>query len=180
MLDIRPPNKEPAIRLGTAGWNVPKQCRTQFAETGSHLEKYAVVLNCTEINSSFHRPHRRSTYERWAGSVPANFRFAVKIPKAISHAGGLVFKSEDMDRFAGEVAGLGGKLGLLLLQLPPKRVFDSNSAGRLIAALKEKIPTPIVCEPRHASWFTDEANTWLAQKEIARSLSDQQLEKLAA
>jgi len=43
------------------------------------------VFGAAEINSSFYRPHRRTIYERWGASVPETFRFAVRIPKAITH-----------------------------------------------------------------------------------------------
>ncbi|MEZ0171131.1 DUF72 domain-containing protein [Microvirga sp. TS319] len=45
------------------------------------MERYSTVLNAVEINSSFYRPHRPSTYARWAASVPEHFHFAVKIPE---------------------------------------------------------------------------------------------------
>ena len=52
------------IRIGTAGWSVPKQYAGRFPGEGAHLERYARILNCVEINSSFYRPHQRKTYER--------------------------------------------------------------------------------------------------------------------
>ena len=57
----------------------------RFDSDGTHLQRYSRWLRGVEINSSFYRPHRTATYERWAASVPEHFRFAVKIPKAISH-----------------------------------------------------------------------------------------------
>src|SRR3954447_13007277 len=65
------------IRIGTAGWTVPSKYLERVPAGGSHLERYARHFNVVEINSSFHRPHRRATYERWAESVPQNFRFSV-------------------------------------------------------------------------------------------------------
>jgi hypothetical protein len=56
-----------------------------FPPEGSGLERYSAVLPCAEINSSFHRSHRASTWEKWRDSVPANFRFAVKLPKTVTH-----------------------------------------------------------------------------------------------
>ena len=73
------------IRIGTAGWSIPKEHAGAFPVEGSHLERYGAVLDAVEINSSFYRPHRRATYERWAGAVPEHFRFAVKVPRAITH-----------------------------------------------------------------------------------------------
>ena len=72
-----------------------------------------------EINSSFYRPHRLSTYQRWADDVPDHFRFAVKMPKTITHEGRLRDVAEPLQRFLGEIAGLGDKLGPVLIQLPP-------------------------------------------------------------
>ena len=74
---------------------MPKQHLTLFSSPDegpklSHLELYARRLRCVEINSSFHRPHRRATWERWAAVTPEHFRFAVKAPKAITHTAKLV------------------------------------------------------------------------------------------
>ena len=71
--------------IGTAGWSIPRQVAPHFPGEGTHLHRYARVLHCVEINSSFHRPHAAATYARWAASAPAEFRFSVKIPRAITH-----------------------------------------------------------------------------------------------
>src|SRR3954449_13476072 len=104
--------------IGTAGWSIPKEHAAPFPPTRSHLERYGAVFNAVEINSSFYRPHRRATYERWAASVRDGFRFAVKMPKAITHERRLRDAGELLNRFLSEVAGLGPKLGPLLVQLP--------------------------------------------------------------
>jgi uncharacterized protein YecE (DUF72 family) len=83
----RQPENAPdkVIRIGTAGWNIPRQSGQRFTSAGTHLERYGRALGCVEINSSFYRPHRRSTYARWAARVPDEFRFAVKLTRAITH-----------------------------------------------------------------------------------------------
>jgi uncharacterized protein YecE (DUF72 family) len=73
------------IRPGCAGWALPPGVDPRFAGARSHLERYSRVFPVTEINSSFHRPHRDSTYARWADATPEGFRFSVKIPKTITH-----------------------------------------------------------------------------------------------
>jgi uncharacterized protein YecE (DUF72 family) len=75
---------QPPLRIGTAGWSVPSRYSGTIPAGGSHLERYARRLNAAEINSSFHRPHQRKTYERWACCTPANFRFSVKVPKTMT------------------------------------------------------------------------------------------------
>jgi hypothetical protein len=74
-------------------------------------------------------PAPDKTYARWARSTPEAFRFSVKLPKPISHAGALQFAPEGLDRFIGEALGLGPKLGVLLVQFPPRLPFDEAAAG---------------------------------------------------
>ena len=71
--------------VGTAGWSVPQTSREKFPEAGTQLERYASVLKAVEINSSFHRWHMADTYQRWAISVPEEFRFSVKLPKTVKN-----------------------------------------------------------------------------------------------
>jgi uncharacterized protein YecE (DUF72 family) len=158
--------------VGTAGWSVPSRYAAEMPAGDSHLERYARRFDAVEINSSFHRPHQRKTYERWARSTPAGFRFSVKLPKAISHEQQLADCGALLDRFAGEVTGLGDKLAVLLLQLPPKFAFDKRATNRFFRELRRRIDVPIACEPRHASWFTPGVYDWLAEHRVARVAAD--------
>jgi uncharacterized protein YecE (DUF72 family) len=162
----------PPLRIGTAGWSVPARYVAEVPPGGSHLERYARRLNAVEINSSFYRPHQRKTYERWARATPSGFRFSVKVPKAITHERRLADCSALLDRFVLEVGGLGDKLGVLLVQLPPKLGFESNVADRFFRDLHERIDAPIVCEPRHVSWFTPEMDAWFVERRVARVAAD--------
>jgi uncharacterized protein YecE (DUF72 family) len=158
--------------IGTAGWSVPSRYAAEMPPGNSHLERYARRLHAAEINSSFHRPHQRKTYERWAQSTPGGFRFSVKLPKSISHEHGLAGCGASLDRFMAEVAGLGDKLGVLLLQLPPKFAFEKRIADRFFRDLARRIDVPVACEPRHASWFTPDVSDWLAKRRVARVAAD--------
>lgn len=89
------------IHLGCAGWSLPREYADEFVQSGSHLQRYAARLNAVEINSSFYRPHRPGTYARWASSVPEDFRFAVKLPKIITHDQRLQGCTEVLDEFWG-------------------------------------------------------------------------------
>ena len=160
------------LRIGTAGWTVPAPYADMMPRGGSHLERYARRLDAVEINSSFYRPHRRKTYERWAQSTQADFRFSVKMPKAVTHEARLADCDALLDRFVAEVTGLGGKLGVLLVQLPPSFGFDRPLADRFIRALRRRLDAPVALEPRHRSWFTSEVAAWLADLGIARVAAD--------
>jgi uncharacterized protein YecE (DUF72 family) len=156
--------------LGTAGWNVPSACRDRVGCEGSHLERYAQVLNAVEINTSFYRPHRRTTYEKWSRATPAQFRFAVKVPRSVTHVDGLA--DAEIRRFLDETAGLGEKLAVFLIQFPPSKRFDEQEAHTLFESLQVHTSVHLVCEPRHASWFTPDIDQWLAERRIARVAAD--------
>jgi len=158
--------------IGTAGWSIAAASAEAFSREGSALERYASVFGGVEINSSFHRAHRPETWARWAQSVPREFRFAVKLPKAISHQKKLIDCEELVERFLGECAGLGGKLAVLLLQLPPKLAFDASLANDFLTHLEQRTPARIACEPRHPSWFDAEADSLLARLAVARVAAD--------
>jgi uncharacterized protein YecE (DUF72 family) len=158
--------------IGTAGWSVPSRYAGAVPAGGSQLERYARRLDAVEINSSFHRPHQRKTYERWALCTPVDFRFSVKVPKAITHEARLADCGTLLDRFVAEVTGLGDKLAVLLVQLPPKLAFEERVADRFLRDLRSRIDTPVAFEARNASWFAPEVGAWLAQRRIARVAAD--------
>ncbi|MEP9359867.1 DUF72 domain-containing protein [Sphingomonas sp. KR3-1] len=160
------------LRIGTAAWALPRDVRDSFPPGASNIARYAGCLRATEINSSFYRPHRRATYERWAASVPADFRFAVKLPRSITHEARFVNCAAALARFAEETAGLGGKRGPVLVQLPPSFAFDAVPAERFFAQLSEIVGGSVALEPRHASWFAPEAEALLVAHRIARVAAD--------
>ena len=160
------------LRIGCAGWSIASAQRPLFENGDSGLERYSTRFNAVEINSSFHRPHRRETYERWAGTVPADFRFAVKIPKTVSHEARLVGTGTLLDAFLDQALGLGPKLDCLLLQLPPSLAFDARVAATFFAMLRRRWAGGIACEPRHASWFGVAADAQWASHRIARVGAD--------
>lgn len=168
------------IYVGCAGWSIPAAHGDRFPREGAHLQRYAARFDCVEINSSFYRSHRPSTYARWAATTPERFRFAVKMSREISHVRRLVGTEELVRQFAGEVAALGPKRGPLLVQLPPRLGFDAEQAGAFFRMLRERAGGSIVCEPRHPSWFEPEAEDLLRNFEIGRVAADPAVVSAAA
>jgi uncharacterized protein YecE (DUF72 family) len=158
--------------IGCAGWSLHKDVAPEFPEEGSHLERYAAVFPAVEINSSFYRPHQPQTYARWAASVPPDFRFSVKLPKAITHEARLRDADALLDRFAGEAGHLGAKLGCVLVQLPPKGVFDEEVARDFLPRLRERLGCMLAWEARHPTWFSDTATEVLREHGVTRVIAD--------
>ncbi len=158
--------------VGTAGWCIPRASAPRFPADGTHLQRYAQVLTCAEINSSFYRPHARATYAKWAVSTPPAFRFAVKVPRTITHDQALRRPREQLARFLDNVKGLGSKCGPLLVQLPPSLEFDRRVVARFFETLRDRYAGHVVCEPRHPSWFSPAADALLVRHRVARVAAD--------
>jgi uncharacterized protein YecE (DUF72 family) len=158
---------DPSFRIGCAGWSIPSGEAGLFPTDGSHLERYAQVFSCVEINTSFYRSHQPKTYLRWANSVPDTFRFSVKMPRTVTHELRLRQCDVPVRGFLDEVASLGSKLGCILVQLPPSLELDEEDATGFFSLLRAYTPVSIACEPRHASWFTPLGGSVLSNAGIA-------------
>ena len=158
--------------IGTAGWGIPRHSAHRFESPGTHLQRYARQLRCAEINSSFHRPHGRATYAKWAASVPPAFRFAVKLPRTITHERKLLEAEGPFDQFLAQASGLSTKLGPLLVQLPPSLAFEPRIANQFFGAMRKQHEGAVVCEPRHPTWFSPEADALLIEHQVARAAAD--------
>lgn len=162
----------PSLRIGCAGWSLPRDQWPHFPAEGSHLERYAARFDAVEIDTSFYRPHRLETYARWAASTPAQFRFAVKLPKSITHERQLVDAMPLFDDFLAQLGGLGDKLGCLLVQLAPRLAFDAAVALRYFGSVRQRYNGRVALEPRHVSWFAPEADALLAEYRVGRVQAD--------
>jgi uncharacterized protein YecE (DUF72 family) len=147
------------VRIGTAGWSIPRAAAFCFDSSGTHLERYSRRLDCAEINSSFYRPHTATIYAKWRDSTPRNFRFAVKIPWAITHE-------------LAQTEGLADKRGPLLLQLPPSLSFDGSVLTAFLNMVRTVYDGPFVCEPRHTTWFASHVSSLLERYGLSRVAAD--------
>ena len=166
--DAPPPGR---LFLGTAGWSLPREQWPHFPADGTHLQRYAGVFGAAEIDTSFYRPHQPKTYARWGDSTPAGFRFAVKLPREITHERALVDAEAPLDAFMAQVGALGERLGCLLVQLAPRLAFEPATVDAFLHALRQRHGGGIALEPRHASWFDGAADALVARHRVARVLA---------
>ena len=142
--------------------------------------RYATRFCVVEINSTFRRRHRASTFARWGSEVPPAFRFSVKLPKAITHERQLVDVDSLLDDFMADATTLGERLGCLLVQLPPKLGFEDRVAAAFFRGLRQRFGGAIALEPRHASWLAPAVDALLADIGVARVAADPALDPAAA
>jgi uncharacterized protein YecE (DUF72 family) len=155
-------------RTGTASWSLPIKPK----EPGSHLYHYSRTLECVEINSSFYRPHRASTWARWASETPADFRFSIKAPRTITHEAKLRNAQVLLKAFLEQIEPLQEKAGPVLFQLPPSFEFEPARAAEFLALLRTLYQGDVALEPRHATWFTAGVDELLKKYKIARVAAD--------
>lgn len=160
------------VYIGTSGWSVAHAVAPASRPGSSGLERYAEYFSAVEINSTFHRLPLPKTLDRWRESTPKAFRFAVKLPRSITHEAGLIAAEAETAQFCELVARLERKLGALLVQLPPSLELEARVASTFLEHLKAVSPAPVALEPRHVSWFTAEAERMLVDLGIARVAAD--------
>lgn len=160
------------IYIGRTGWSLSRAEQDQFPVGPNHLARYAGRFRAVEISSSFYRPHRDSTYRRWAATVPSDFRFSIKMPRAITHERRLIDVAALLDEFLDQVNELGGRLGCLLVQLPPSLAFDAQAVGAFFEMMRTRFQGTVAVEPRHPSWFATDVDPLLDAMRVARVAAD--------
>jgi len=160
------------IVLGTSGWQYTSW-KTNFYDNAKQaiwLERYAEQFQTVEVNNAFYRLPPRETFEHWRDRTPADFVFAVKVSRYLSHIKRLKDPEEPVQRFLNAAAGLGEKLGPVLLQLPPKFKIDLDRLSQTLRLFPNDMRVTV--EFRDDSWFTNETRTLLEKFGVALCLAD--------
>jgi uncharacterized protein YecE (DUF72 family) len=161
------------IRIGTSGWSYDHWVGPFYPEDlprDRRLRYYAERFRSVEIDSSFYGLPRRSTLRAWRDEVPADFVFAAKASRYITHMKKLRDPRQGLDRFLKRMGALGDRLGPVVFQLPPRWRFD---AGRLEAFL-QALGRGFRCafELRDPSWLNAEALALLERHRAAFCIYD--------
>ena len=159
------------IYIGTAGWNIPRTTKDYFPEEGTHLERYADVLQCVEINSTFYRDHQVKTFEKWASMTPDTFRFSVKLNQRFTHETEK-FNPQELAQVLEGYTALGEKLGVMLLQFPGTLPFDPFFIENLLESIRQSYLGSIVIEPRNNSWKCPEALELMKDFNVSKVVAD--------
>lgn len=152
----------PRVRIGTQGWSYADWNGVFFppgAKQEDRLPFYAGVFDTVELDTTFYHAPKGTIARSWARHTPDDFRFAAKLPRAITHEARLRDAGAALAEFVRALEPLGEKLGPLLAQTPAEFTRDAASASDLAAFVAAK-PAGIrlVLEFRHDSWHVPE--TW--------------------
>ena len=161
------------VRIGTSGWEYA-HWRGDFypRDLGSDrwLEFYAERFETVELNASFYRLPEGETFAAWADRVPADFRYAVKASRYLTHLRRLRQPDEPLTRLWSRAGRLGQRLGPMLYQLPPR--WRPNPE-RLAAFLDAVPDDPLqAVEIRDRRWYRDDIVAMLTAADVALVIHD--------
>lgn len=163
----------PQIFIGTSGWNYGHWRGAFYPENLAKtrwLLHYSEIFSTVEVNATFYRQMRPSTFEKWREGTPGGFLWAVKASRFITHIRRLHEVKEPLKTFMESLRPLGEKLGPVLFQLPPSLTFDKDFLQSFCSLLPQDKRYTI--EARHKSWMSDNALSCLKDFCIAWCISD--------
>jgi uncharacterized protein YecE (DUF72 family) len=167
------------ILLGTSGWNYKDWVGPFYSEgEKSLLKAYAKVFKTAEIDSTFYAYPSKGTVMGWLKYTPEDFVFTAKLPKLITHEKMLDLSlnvEDDVNRFVEllEPLWLGGKLGCILVQLPPKLEFNQKTLEDFLKVLPRQVKWAV--EFREPSWLKEETWSTLKKFNVAYTVVDEPL-----
>jgi uncharacterized protein YecE (DUF72 family) len=161
-------------RIGTSGFSYAGWRGVFYPPdlpSGEWLAFYARQFTTVEINVTFYRTPRESTYRAWSAAVPEGFTFVLKAPRLVTHIKRLVDCRASLERFLAPTAPLAHRLALVLLQLPPSLRFDARLLDGFLRQLPKNFPQ-LAWEPRHGSFGEEVALAWFRERRQSLVLAD--------
>jgi len=167
------------ILLGTSGWSY-KEWEGSFYRKGekTKLRAYSRIFQTVEIDSTWYRYPSKGTVMGWLRYSPSNFIFTAKLPKVITHEKKLGLEDSvesDLEAFLNIVQSLqlNGKLGCLLIQLPPSYKYNPQNLEAFFEMLSPQFKFAV--EFRNPSWMRDETWKLLKKHNVAYANVDEPL-----
>ena len=168
------------VLVGTSGWQY-RDWRGVLYPPGvpqrAWLEYYADRYGTVENNGTFYRLPSPQTFADWRARTPDGFVMAVKASRYLTHVRRLRDPAEPVGRLLRAAAGLGDRLGPVLLQLPPDFRADPAALDQCLhefarAAAAGESRVRVAVELRHDSWWTEDVRELLARHDAALCWAD--------
>ena len=166
-------SRKASALVGTSGWSYQHWRHVFYPEDLSQnkwLEYYCRYFKTVEINNSFYVLPKASAFNSWRIRVPADFVFAVKANRFITHLKKLKGVDDVLESFLTRVKALKSKLGPILFQLPPSLGFDPER----LEEFASKLPRGhrLVVEFRNSSWLNQTTFDLLTKHRIGFCIHD--------
>jgi uncharacterized protein YecE (DUF72 family) len=125
------------------------------------FDHYAATFSTVEINATFYRTFKDTTYHKWYDKAPPGFTYVLKTPRPITHYRHLEGSDAEIQAFWRSANLLGDKFGLILLQIAPDTPYDLGRLQNALLAFSD--PSRVAVEFRHDQWYTGEVRDLLAR-----------------
>ncbi len=172
MSQIKSGDQDRRIRVGCSGWSYedwvgpfyPKQAKPK-----DFLRLYSTAFDAVEIDSSFYRIPNQFMVSQWKKNTPDNFVFCPKFPKKMTHDFKLENAGSTVNFFYKTLAGLGDKLGPIVIQLPPSFKYEKGFPilEKFISSDLKTAHFRHAVEFRHKSWFRDDVYNLLEANNVS-------------
>ncbi len=150
--------------VGTSGWTYD-HWKGNFYPAGlpksRWFDHYAAIFPTVEVNATFYRTFKDSTYQKWYDKAPQGFSYVLKAPRPITHYRHLENVEEEIRAFWRSASLLDDKFGLILLQVAPDTPFDLERLKKALRAFAD--PSRVAVEFRHDQWYNDEVRSLLSE-----------------
>ncbi|NHV99213.1 MAG: DUF72 domain-containing protein [Thaumarchaeota archaeon] len=166
------------VVIGTSGWSYKDWLNVFYTSSEKMFQQYASVFKTVEVDSSFYKQPNPGLIRALARSSPKGFTFSLKVPKTVTHVKLMDLEKgavRDLKLFLSLLTPLkeSGKLGPLLLQLPPKPAQAFKGFNEFLRSLPEDYDFAV--EFRHPTWMNDEAFKTLAENNVGYCVVDEPL-----
>jgi uncharacterized protein YecE (DUF72 family) len=145
------------IHIGTSGWSYEHWDGVLYPPglpRWHRLGHYVNRFDTVELNASFYRWPRETSFASWRHRLPPGFRLSVKAPRGLTHGKKLYAPEAWIERITRAWHELGDKRAVLLVQLPPSLERDDARLDYFLGRLPDWITVAV--EFRHPSWHTDD------------------------
>ncbi len=164
------------FHVGTSGYSYRHWTNGVFyppeVKAAKFLEYYMTQFDCTELNVSFYRLPSELMVKSWLKRTPEHFRFCPKLSRWITHQKKLNDAEEPLKTFFERFEVLKGRLGPVLVQLPPNLGFNPAKAENFFKLLDVNYGDyRFALEVRHKAWLAEEALELLRRFRIAIVIS---------
>ncbi len=166
-------NTKHRLYVGTSGWQYSHWRGVFYPEelkSKDWLRFYAEQLNTLELNVTFYRQVRQSTFQKWYDTVPDHFLFSVKMSRFVTHIKRLRVEKESIARFLEDAGELKEKLGIILIQLPPSLKFDPSLMEDFFRLLDPACKYTV--EARNQTFVSDDFFSLLHRHKIAWCIAE--------
>ncbi|MES2414435.1 MAG: DUF72 domain-containing protein [Pseudomonadota bacterium] len=168
-----------SIRVGIGGWTFEPWRDNFFPKGLPHSRELAYAsrqLNAIEVNGTYYGTLKPASFKKWHDETPDGFVFSLKATRYATNRRVLAEAGESITRFVDSgISELGNKLGPIVWQFMPGKVFDAQDFEAFLALLPAKadgLALRHVVDVRHESFMTPEFLTLARRYKVATVFAD--------